>query len=96
MMQRMRANPHYNPLISQEFADLKHLPLYITAAEFDPLIDDAVAIGGCWRGPLTMDLAKRMPHSFMSYGCEIPDVAQAIEGVISRISQALGIGLSGK
>ena len=96
MMQRMRANPHYNPLISQEFADLKHLPLYITAAEFDPLIDDAVAIGRCWRGPLTMDLAKRMPHSFMSYGCEIPDVAQAIEGVISRIAQALGIGLSGK
>ena len=65
---------------SQEFADLKHLPLYITAAKFDPLMDDAVAIARCWRGPLTIDLAKRMPHSFMSSGCEIPDVEARLDG----------------
>jgi acetyl esterase/lipase len=90
MMHKMKTDPLYNPLISTHFADLKHIKLFILAAEFDPLLDDAVAIGRVWQGPLVMDLARGLPHSFMSYAA-VPDVSDAMDVAISRITEGLGL-----
>lgn len=92
MMKKMRSDHLYNPLISQNFADLKDIRLYITGAEFDPLLDDAVAIGKVWKGSLVMDLAKGLPHSFMSYAA-VPDVTDAVNSIIIRIAEGLGISI---
>ena len=93
MISKMKTDPLYNPLISPNYADLQQIKLFILAAEFDPLLDDAVAIGRVWRGPLVMDLAHGLPHSFMSYAGE-PDVRDALDVAIRRIAEGLGIGNS--
>lgn len=90
MMEKMKSDQLYNPLISNNYSDLKGIKLFITGAEFDPLLDDSVAIGRVWQGPLVMDLAKGLPHSFMSYAA-VPDVTDALELIISRVAEGLNI-----
>lgn len=88
LMRKMRADPLYNPLISSDYADLQDIKLFILAAEFDPLLDDAVAIARVWKGPLVMDMAHNLPHSFMQY-VPVPDVSEAMDVAIARIADGL-------
>lgn len=43
-------DPFYNVLGYSKFEQLKQIPLYIQAAEFDPLLDDSVALARKWKG----------------------------------------------
>lgn len=59
-------NPLFNPLLSPELRQLRHIPLFIQMCEFDPLLDDSIAIAKAWGGAVDLHLAVGMPHGYLA------------------------------
>jgi acetyl esterase/lipase len=83
-------DPYYNLLAYKHLKDLRHLPLYVTACEFDALLDGAIAFAKVWQGPVTLDIAQGLPHGFL-IGAGRKEVQFEIERCISRIREGLGL-----
>lgn len=55
-----------NPLLSPELGRLHDIPLFIQMCEFDPLLDDSIAIAKAWGGAVDLHLAEGMPHGYLA------------------------------
>lgn len=81
-------DPLHNPLVYEHFEDLKDIPINMLVCEMDSLIDHSIAIAKKWKGRVTLDVGRGMPHGFL-VGREIPAVAQEIQRLIMRLAFAL-------
>ena len=62
---KKKEDPFVNPLCYTKFDELKNVQCFIQACEFDPLLDDSIAIAKLWKGPVTIDLVNDHCHGFM-------------------------------
>lgn len=86
-------DPYYNLMSYQHFDDLKDLKMYITACEFDALLDGAISFARAWKGPVVLDIARDLPHGFL-VGAGRKELDKEIHLVTLRIAQGLGIEYS--
>lgn len=86
-------DPYYNLMSYKHFDDLKDLKLYITACEFDALLDGAISFARAWKGPVVLDIARDLPHGFL-VGAGRKELDKEIHLVTLRIAQGLGIEYS--
>lgn len=64
---KYKRNPYINPVYYEHLDDLKNLPLYVQAAEFDFLMDDGIEIAKSWKGPTTMDVVANSYHAYLLF-----------------------------
>ena len=69
---------------------LKEVPLYIQGSEFDPLLDDAVAIAKLWKGPVTFDVCEKVVHGFSMFITHCDECRKADQLVTQRLKEAVG------
>lgn len=86
-------DPYYNLLAYEHFEDLIDLKLYITACEFDALLDGAISFAKAWKGPVKLDIARDLPHGFL-VGAGRKELDKEIHLVTQRIAEGLGIEYS--
>ena len=84
-----KGDPIFHVFTYESFDILKDVPLYIQAAEFDPLLDDAVEIAKAWKGPVTFDVLPNVIHGFTIF-CEKSDECQKADKLVTqRMKEAL-------
>lgn len=86
-------DPYYNLMAYDHFDDLNDLKLYITACEFDALLDGAISFAKAWKGPVKLDIARDLPHGFL-VGAGRKELDKEIHLVTQRIAEGLGIEYS--
>lgn len=82
-------DPLYNPLVYQHYEDFSEIPISILVCEMDSLIDHSILLAKKWKGPVTLDVARGLTHTF-TLSRETPIITEEINKLISRFS----IGLS--
>lgn len=84
-----KADQIFHIISYQSFRLLKHIPLYIQGAEFDPLIDDSIAIAKLWQGPVTFDIYPNVLHGFSMFAEKSPECKLADQIVTRRLKEAV-------
>ena len=84
-----KGDPIFHILTYESFDILKDVPLYIQAAEFDPLLDDAVEIAKAWKGPVTFDVLPNVMHGFTLFIDDSIECEKADKLVTQRMKEAL-------
>lgn len=82
--------PFFNVLSSNNFEALKDIKLFIQASEFDPLLDDSIAIAKKWKGIVKLDVIPDVNHGFLAFQGFSPEAKRASKITTKRISQGLG------
>lgn len=60
-------DPFWNLLIYPDTESLENIPLYVQACEFDPLLDDSIALCRIWKGPVKLEVVKGVMHGFTPF-----------------------------
>lgn len=89
--ERMK-DPLHNPLVYEHFEDFKDISMSILATEMDTIVDHAVYIAKKWIGPVTMDVARLMPHTFLAMELT-PALTPYIDLLVRRLATALEINV---
>lgn len=84
-----KKDPYVNILSFQRFHELSNVSLYVQASEFDPLLDDAVAISKAWKGQLTLDIVEGVVHGFMAFLDFSAEARSAVDMIVERLRSAL-------
>jgi acetyl esterase/lipase len=85
---RISEDPYFNPLHSDKWHEMSDIPLSIQMCEFDPLLDDSIAIARAWRGPVRLSHAAGKPHGYLtSAGQRFPD--PALHASIDLLSESI-------
>lgn len=87
--QQKLSDPFYHTLSYKYFNHLSQVRLYIQAAQFDPLLDDSVAIARHWTGQVILDVVEKVCHGFVNYSPYSRDCKLATELVLRRVNQSL-------
>lgn len=86
-----RAHALFNPLDAADFS--KHAPTYITAAQFDPLVDEGRAYFEKLKTagvPVAYDLRPTLPHALVNIAGRVPEARRAVEAGVAAVAAALG------
>ena len=84
-----KGDPIFHITTYDSFDLLKEVPIYIQAAEFDPLLDDAVAIAKLWKGPVTLDVVPNVVHGFSLFAEKSTECLKADQLVTRRLKEAV-------
>lgn len=84
----MMKDPFWNLLIYNDIDSLRNIPLYVHACEFDPLLDDSIALCRAWKGPVTFDVATGVMHGFPPFAGFSGACKKAYQTCIRRIEEA--------
>lgn len=87
----MLKNPLWNLLVYNDIDALKDIPLYVHASEFDPLLDDSIALCRFWKGPVTFDVATGVMHGFPPFSGFSDACKKAYKMSIHHIQQAFDL-----
>ena len=60
-------DPFFHLLSYGHFDRLKSVPLYVQVSEFDPCLDDSIALCKCWKGPMKLDVIPDVSHGWMTF-----------------------------
>ena len=82
------SHPYVSSVYYQDFESLKSVRLYMISGEFDPMLDDAIAIGREWRGPVILDVMPNMPHGFLYFLSMSVDAKDAVDHCTNRVVEA--------
>lgn len=86
-----KKDPYVNILSFKRFHELCGVKLYVQASEFDPLLDDAVAISKAWKGPVTLDIVEGVVHGFMAFLDFSAEARTALDMIVERLRSALDL-----
>lgn len=81
------SDPLFNPLSSSKWNSLTSIGLFIQACQFDPLLDDSIAIAKIWKGPVELKVVEGVPHGYLM-GVGTTGVQAPLEDSIRMIRQA--------
>ena len=87
--QQKLSDPFYHTLSYRYFSHLSQVKLYIQAAQFDPLLDDSVAIARHWTGEVVLDVVEKVCHGFLNFSPYSRDCKLATELTLRRVNQSL-------
>lgn len=83
------AHPYASPLRSCNYDLFPEVALYEVVGEYDPFLDDAVALARKWRGHVQMDVVPDLMHGFLYFGMLSEQCQKAGDIVVERLKQAL-------
>lgn len=89
---RLNGDRKINPILhifTYDFESLKDVPLYMQAAEFDELLDDAILIAKLWKGKVVFDVLPEVVHGFAYFRERSPECKNADDFVTQRMKEAL-------
>lgn len=90
---RINGNRQDDPILHiytyNSYSLLDEVPLYIQAAEFDPLLDDAVEVAKLWKGKVVFDVMPNVIHGFSLFKERSPECKEADQFVVKRMKEAL-------
>lgn len=84
-----KSDPILHIFTYQSFDLLKDVPLYIQAAEFDALLDDAITVAKLWKGKVVLDVLPDVVHAFSLLRKMSPECKKADQLVVQRMKEAL-------
>lgn len=84
-----KSDPIFHVFTYDSFDVMKDVPLYIQAAEFDPLLDDAITLAKLWKGKVTLDVMPDVVHGFSVFRDKSAECRKADDLVIQRMKEAL-------
>lgn len=58
-------DPLFNLLAFKRWDELAKIPLFVTACEYDSLLDGAISLCKSWKGPVKLDIARGIDHGFL-------------------------------
>lgn len=76
-------------VLTYDFESLKDIPLYVQAAEFDPLLDDSILISKLWKGKVVLDVLPDVVHGFNFFKDASPECKKADDLLLERMREAL-------
>ncbi|KAI1296614.1 Hormone-sensitive lipase [Halotydeus destructor] len=82
-------DPYHDILSNQNFADLEQTKLFIQASEFDPLLDDSIAIAKKWKGDVKLDIVENMCHGYLSFSLLSSDARKGCDLSVKRLLEAI-------
>lgn len=83
-------DPFFHLTSYRHFDRLQSVPLYIQVGEFDPLLDDSIALAKCWKGKVTLDVVPEMSHGFMAFDVVADKKFQGVHLITQKLKEALG------
>lgn len=81
-------DPYFNSLAYQKFHDLKDIPLRIMVCEFDPLLDQGIAMARKWEGDAKLQVARGLPHGFIHSPNKVP-IQEALSEMMLAMADLL-------
>ena len=81
-------DPLYNPIVYDHYEDMRDIPISIFACEMDSIMDHSIYIANKWRGPVTLDIGRGLPHGFTAAASAI-SVQEEVRLLIQRYASAL-------
>lgn len=89
-------DPFFHLPAYRHFNRLKSVPLYVQATEFDPLLDDSIALAKCWKGPVKLDIITDVIHGWTMLESIAPKTFKGCQIIRNNIQEALKIVVSGE
>ena len=89
MNENRKTDPIFHITSYDSFDVLKHVPLYVQGAEFDPLLDEAIKIAKIWKGPVTLDVVPDLCHAFPHFMEKSSECKKAYPLIIQRMKEAV-------
>lgn len=83
-------DPFFHLTSYKNFDRLSSVELNIQVGEYDPILDDAIAIAKCWKGKVTLDIVPEMTHGFMSAELISPKTFTGCSIIRERLKEAFG------
>jgi hypothetical protein len=65
LMKTRIKDPLFNLLAFKKWDELKQIPLFVTACEYDSLLDGSISLCKSWKGPVKLDIARGTDHGFL-------------------------------
>ena len=65
MLQTRIRDPLFNLLSFKRWNELEKIPLFVTACEYDSLLDGAISLCKSWKGAVKLDIARGVDHGFL-------------------------------
>lgn len=82
-------DPLFHLCTYKSFDILRDVKLYVQAAEFDPLCDDAILICKLWTGPVQLDIMPDVIHAWPFFADKSIECRKATDLTNKRLKQAV-------